>query len=104
MLRTLRILEIAFRFPQVRIVFLALSRSVKLIFHVVLLTIILNYFFALIGLYLTQFGLSTTSRSDTKKIQSLFGTGKTVEGNFLFLLISSSSSSIYHCISFIHQR
>lgn len=75
MLRILRILEIAFRFTQVRIVFLALSRSVKLIFHVVLLTIVLNYFFALIALYLTQFGLNTTSNEDTTNINSLFGTG-----------------------------
>ena len=75
MLRVLRILEIAFRFAHVRIVFLALSRSVKLIFHVVLLTIVLNYFFALIALYLTQFGLNNTSHGDTEKIQSLFGTG-----------------------------
>ncbi|CAF3340269.1 unnamed protein product [Rotaria sp. Silwood1] len=74
MLRILRILEIAFRFTQVRIVFLALSRSVKLIFHVVLLTIVLNYFFALIALYLTQFGLNTTSNEHMKKINSLFGT------------------------------
>jgi hypothetical protein len=75
MLRILRLLEIAFRFTQVRIVFLALNRSVKLIFHVVLLTIVLNYFFALIALYLTQFGLNTTSNKDMKKINSLFGTG-----------------------------
>ncbi|CAF2502558.1 unnamed protein product [Rotaria sp. Silwood2] len=74
MLRILRILEIVFRFTQVRIVFLALSRSVKLIFHVVLLTIVLNYFFALIALYLTQFGLNTTSNEHMKKINSLFGT------------------------------
>ncbi len=41
-LRILRLLKIAFRFTQVRIVFLALSRSVKLIFHVILLTIVLT--------------------------------------------------------------
>ncbi|UJR27944.1 hypothetical protein I4U23_009204 [Adineta vaga] len=74
MLRILRILEVAFRFTQVRIVFIALSRSVKLIFHVVLLTIIINYFFALIALYLTQFGLNTTSEEHSKKINLLFGT------------------------------
>ncbi|CAF1376657.1 unnamed protein product [Adineta ricciae] len=74
MLRILRILEVAFRFTQVRIVFIALSRSVKLIFHVVLLTIIINYFFALIALYLTQFGLNTTSEEHLSKINSLFGT------------------------------
>jgi len=75
MLRILRLLEIVFRFTQVRIVFLALSRSVKLIFHVILLTIVLNYFFALIALYLTQFGLNTTSNEDMKNINSLYGTG-----------------------------
>jgi len=74
-LRILRLLKIAFRFTQVRIVFLALSRSVKLIFHVILLTIVLNYFFALIALYLTQFGLNTTSNEDMKSINSLYGTG-----------------------------
>jgi hypothetical protein len=74
-LRVLRILEIAFRFTQVRIVFVALNRSVKLIFHVVFLTVLLNYFFALIALYLTQFGLNTNSHADMKKIHSLFGTG-----------------------------
>ncbi|CAF1066246.1 unnamed protein product [Rotaria magnacalcarata] len=74
MLRVLRLLEIAFYFTQVRIVFFALSRSVKLIFHVVLLTIVLNYFFALIALYLTQFGLNTTSNEHRKKINALFGT------------------------------
>ena len=75
MFRVLRLLEVAFRFTQVRIVFLALSRSVKLIFHVVILTILLNYFFALIALYLTQFGLNKTSNEHMNKINSLFGTG-----------------------------
>jgi hypothetical protein len=40
-----------------------------------LLTIVLNYFFALIALYLTQFGLNTTSSEDMNKINALFGTG-----------------------------
>ena len=75
MLRILRILEIAFRFAQVRIVFLALSRSVKLIFHVVFLTLVLNYFFALVALSLTQFGLNTSSAEHMKTINALFGTG-----------------------------
>lgn len=104
MLRILRILEIAFRFTQVRIVFLALSRSVKLIFHVVLLTIVLNYFFALIALYLTQFGLNTTSNEDTTKINSLFGTGRRHLSMSSSPLISSSSSCIHHCFSTIYQR
>jgi hypothetical protein len=105
MLRILRLLEIAFRFTQVRIVFLALNRSVKLIFHVVLLTIVLNYFFALIGLYLTQFGLNTTSNEDMRKINSLFGTGSMnlkIELSLFFL--SNSTSSIYYSLSFIYER
>jgi hypothetical protein len=100
MLRILRILEVAFRFTQVRIVFLALSRSVKLIFHVVLLTIVLNYFFALIALYLTQFGLNTTSNEDMNKINSLFGTGlNNLQSNkilfILFLIVPRAFITVF---------
>ncbi|CAF0990795.1 unnamed protein product [Didymodactylos carnosus] len=73
-LRIIRTLEIALRFTQVKIVFLALSRSVKIIFHVVLLTIILIYFFALLGLFITQFGSSNATYSDMKNVWPLFGT------------------------------
>lgn len=106
MLRVLRILEIAFRFAHVRIVFLALSRSVKLIFHVVLLTVVLNYFFALIALYLTQFGLNNTSYGDKEIIQSLFGTGEIQfplgKLRLKSIAVCFSPTGIHHCFSSIH--
>lgn len=102
MLRILRILEIAFRFTQVRIVFLALSRSVKLIFHVVLLTIVLNYFFSLIALYLMQFGLNKTLNENMNKINSLFGTGlyKEKKRNFHIFCFSNLFKYLEHLLQF----